>query len=61
MSPSKKSVSFPVLPKALMAPAGEVTVVLSPKIKHPDGDECWVARCAHGHWLSFYIERSKAV
>ena len=41
MSPSKKSVSFPALPKTLMAPAGEVTVVLSPKIKHPDGDECW--------------------
>ena len=26
-----------------------------------DGDERWVARCAHSHWLTCYIERSKAV
>ena len=26
-----------------------------------DGDECWVARGAHGHWLCCYIERAKAV
>ncbi len=26
-----------------------------------DGDECWIARGAHGHWLCCYIERAKAV
>ena len=26
-----------------------------------DGDECWVARGAHGHWLCSYIERAKVV
>jgi hypothetical protein len=33
--------SFPVLPKSIMAPGGEVSVSLVAKIKHPDGDECW--------------------
>jgi Zn-dependent peptidase ImmA (M78 family) len=36
-----RRVSFPPLPKTVSAPGGEVTVVLSPKIKHPDGSECW--------------------
>ena len=26
-----------------------------------DGDERWVARGTHGHWLCSYIERAKAV
>lgn len=38
---TKRSVNFPPLPKIVTAPGGDVTIVLSPKIKHPDGDECW--------------------
>ena len=41
MPPAKRGPSFPPLPKTLTAPGGDVTVILSPKIKHPDGDECW--------------------
>lgn len=33
--------TFPVLPKTLSAPGGEVSVTLVDKIKHSDGDECW--------------------
>lgn len=39
--PSAKRITYPPIPKTLMGPAGEISVVMASMLKHPDGDECW--------------------
>ena len=59
---------YPPLPKVICAPGGDVTIVQLPKVKHPDGAECWglwddslrtvtidaTATPAHRHWTLYH-------